>query len=160
LGRRDDSLLVVVLEDRRRGVLGRTVAMPPERYVCSPKEDPAFVRWWADPERPGHFHGDASPYGHAALAWDAARGHYLKADTRENSLATAVLRGDDAELPALVDRLVECGRLPVRATPGGGGRALRYRSALEGCLRACREWSVGLDDIYEFIEARKLLEED
>ena len=72
-GRRPDGFLAVVLENRRDGVMGRTVLMKPEQYLCSLKEDPAFVKWWTSPYRQGHFHGDDSPYGMAALAWDAAR---------------------------------------------------------------------------------------
>jgi hypothetical protein len=153
MGRRDDGRVFAVIEDTVRNVMGATIEVTDERYVCSFKHDPAFEKWWASPERPGHLFGDDSPFAMASLAWDAARTPHSTLE----SLAIAILHGDDSALLPLVDRLIEQGKLPNSASPNG--QAVVYRKALEDCIDACRRWSAGMDEIYEFIEARKLLGE-
>lgn len=135
--------------------------MSHRQYWCVLEPDESFIKWWNENKERFEARLDVVLarqrrliYDVAMKAWEAAR----PCDSTEHILALAILSDDDAALPALVDRLIELGRLPAQVSPNG--KAIQYRQALESCLDACREWGAGMDNIYEFVAARELLEED
>jgi hypothetical protein len=146
------GLLHVFLEATHFSERGRAnVVLTQPRYICSIKPDPAFEEWWMRTDKPWHHYNNSQLFGIAALAWEAAR----EVKTTGEALALAVLQGDDKALLPMVDRLIEQGKLPPNVS--SNGEAIKYRQALEACLDACQRWNAGMNDIYEFIEARKLL---
>lgn len=76
----------------------------------------------------------------------------------KEALAIAVLNGDKESLPILIDHLIEVGELHYSCNPDKG-LIIKLKATVESLLHSCIIWSAGMDDIYEFIEARKLLEE-